>query len=309
VTPLSIIFAGSGEFGIPTLRALIDAGHRITQVVSQPDRPAGRGRKLTPTAVAQLAIDGSLPLIRTENINIEKLPDADVLVVIAFGQKIAEHVVRQPRLGGVNLHASRLPKFRGAAPIHAALLAGETVTGNSIIRLAQKMDAGAVLGMSEVPIEPLETCGELHDRLATNGAELMINVLEELATGRAVETPQDESQATLAPKLSRDAARIDWTRDADSIARQIRAMHPWPACRVRILDDDKEAGRATLVRARATPAHGESRIGHIEWSGAITSSKEAVEIMQVHPEGGRVMTLPEFRNGHPWNPGMRLESL
>src|SRR4051812_30100083 len=190
-TPLNIIFAGSGEFGLPTLRALRDAGHEIVQIFSQPDRPAGRGRKLTPTPIAQFAIEQNLPLIRTANINTESLPQADVMVVIAFGQKLADQVVNHPRLGSVNLHASRLPKYRGAAPINAAILAGETVAGNSIIRLAQKMDAGAVLAQSSIPIGELETAGELHDRLAQDGAPLMLSVLQSLTNGSAIETPQD----------------------------------------------------------------------------------------------------------------------
>src|SRR2546421_3234725 len=140
-THLKILFAGSGEFGLPTLRAIRDAGHDIVQVFSQPDRPAGRGRKLTPTPIAQYAIEQNLPLTRTGNLNSESLPPADVMVVIAFVQKILDSVVNHPRLGSVNLHASRLPKYRGAAPINAAILAGEQFTGNSIIRLAQKMDA------------------------------------------------------------------------------------------------------------------------------------------------------------------------
>src|SRR4029079_6297555 len=152
--------------------------------------PAGRGRKLSPTPVAQLATERSLPLVRTSNINSEQISRADLMVVIASGQKISEAVANHARLGSVNLHASRLPKYRGAAPIHAAILAGETVTGNSIIRLAQKMDAGAVLAMSDLPIGGLETTGELHDRLAADGAPLMLRVLEDLANGRAVETPQ-----------------------------------------------------------------------------------------------------------------------
>src|SRR5215213_7503429 len=141
MTSLRIIFAGAGEFGLPTLRAILDAGHEVVQVVSQPDRPAGRGRQLTPAAVAQLALERDLPLLRTADINAEPLLAADAMVVIAFGQKIADRVVHHPRLGSVNLHASRLPKYRGAAPINAAILGGETITGNSIIRLAQKMDA------------------------------------------------------------------------------------------------------------------------------------------------------------------------
>src|SRR3954452_17889399 len=309
--PLKLIFAGAGEFGLPTLRALLDAGHEIVQVVSQPDRPAGRGRRLTPTPIAQFALERDLPLLRTADINAEKLPPADVMVVIAFGQKIGDHVINHPRLGSVNLHGSRLPKYRGAAPIHAAMLAGETTAGNSIIRLAQKMDAGDVLAMSALPIGEMETTGELHDRLAADGAPLMLKVLDNLSSGRAIETPQDHEQATLARKLSRESAKIDWTRPAADIARQIRGMYPWPACHVRIIDSDtsKELARATLVRARPTEANGESRIGHIEWSGAITAGSGAAEIVELQPEGGRVMSLIDFRNGHPWKPGMRVESV
>ena len=164
--PLQIIFAGSGEFGLPALQALLQAGHNLKHVYSQPDRPAGRGKKLTPTPISQFCLDHHLPLTRTDNINAETLPPADALVVIAFGQKIAPHVVDHAPLGAVNLHASLLPKYRGAAPIHRAILAGETVTGNSVIRLAQKMDAGALLGQSRLQIGQTETVGELHDRLA-----------------------------------------------------------------------------------------------------------------------------------------------
>jgi methionyl-tRNA formyltransferase len=308
LSKLSIIFCGAGEFGLPTLRALIESGHRIAQVITQPDRPAGRGRKLTPTPIGQFALEQNLPLLPTQDINAETLPPADILVVIAFGQKIAEHVTKHARLGAVNLHGSRLPKFRGAAPVHAAILAGDTVTGNSIIRLAPKMDAGAVLGMSELAIGELETAGELHDRLAADGAPLMLRVLDELATGRAVEVEQDHSKATLARKLTRDAARIDWTRPAVEIARQIRGLHPWPACHVQILDGEKILSRATLVRARASDTSEHGAPGTINGSGTITASSGAVEVVELQPEGGRIMPLANFRNGHPWKPGLRVES-
>src|SRR3954469_19542920 len=167
---LRIIFAGSGEFGLPTLEALRAAGHDIVLVVSQPDRPAGRGRGLQPTPVAAAALAAGLPVLRTADINRETLPPADLMGVIAFGQKIADSVVHHPRLGSVNLHASVLPKYRGAAPINWAIINGETAAGNSVIRLAQRMDAGAVLAQSHVPIGELETAGELHDRLAADGA-------------------------------------------------------------------------------------------------------------------------------------------
>jgi methionyl-tRNA formyltransferase len=307
-SPLRIIFAGSGEFGLPTLGALLDAGHDVVHVFSQPDRPAGRGRALTPTPIAQFALDRRRPLTRTADINREPLPLADVMVVVAFGQKIAPHVVDHPRLGSVNLHASRLPKYRGAAPINWAIVRGDTIAGNSVIRLAQKMDAGAVLGMSELAIGELETAGELHDRLAADGATLVPRVLEQLATGTAVETPQDESRATLAPKLSRDASRIDWSRPATEVARQIRGLYPWPGCRVRLLSSDgNETARLTLVRGR--PASAAAPAGTIFGSGLVGAGDNSLEVVGVQPEGKRPMSLAAFRNGHPWEPGMRLESI
>jgi methionyl-tRNA formyltransferase len=308
---LRIIFAGSGEFGLPTLRALRDAGHEIVQIFSQPDRPAGRGRKLTPTPIAQYAIEQNLSLVRTGNINAEQLPCADAMVVIAFGQKIADAVVHHPRLGSVNLHASRLPKYRGAAPINAAILQGETVTGNSIIRLAQKMDAGAILGQSSIRIGELETAGELHDRLAGDGAPLMLSVLTSLANGTAREIPQDESAATIAPKMSRASAQIDWSQAAEQIARKIRALYSWPGCRVRILDiEQNEVARLTLVRAR--PARSGSSRPPSEITDRLTviaGDAMEVEIVEVQPEGKRPMALSAYRNGHHWECGMRLESI
>jgi methionyl-tRNA formyltransferase len=306
---ISILFAGSGEFGLPTLQSLQTAGHTITRVYSQPDRPAGRGRKLTPTPIAQYALDHNLDLVRTDDLNKEPLPPADLLIVIAFGQKISESVANHPRLGSVNLHASRLPKYRGAAPINWAILDGEPHTGNSIIRLAQRMDAGPVLAMSRLEIGDLETAGELHDRLAHDGAPLMLQTLDPLARGAATETPQNESQATKAPKLNRDASKIDWNHPADQIAKQIRGMYPWPGCRVALLDESGQPlDRLSLVRARpaASVAGTPGFIGH---TGLISTGAGSLEIVEIQPEGKRPMPLVAYRNGHPWHPGLRLQSL
>ncbi|HEV8606399.1 MAG TPA: methionyl-tRNA formyltransferase [Tepidisphaeraceae bacterium] len=298
---LRILFAGSGEFGAPSLIALMSAGHEIVEVVSQPDRPAGRGQEMMGTPIARLAGERGLKVLKTGNINEEKLEAADLLVVIAFGQKIAPQVVNQPRLGSINLHASRLPKYRGAAPINWAIVCGERRTGNSVIRLAQKMDAGAILGQSEVEIGELETAGELHDRLAIDGAELLVKAVGELGKGVAVESEQDEGLATHAPKLNREAARIDWKADAEAIARKIRGLYPWPGCRVKI-------GRElTLVRARANDQPGKA--GVIGENGLVGAGRGSVEIVEAQPEGKRPMTLAAYRNGHPWEVGMRVESL
>ncbi len=317
--PLNLIFAGAGEFGLPTLRALLDAGHHLVKIFSQVDRPAGRGRKLTPTPIAQFALDQKLDLTRTADINSEPLPPADAMIVIAFGQKISQTVANHARLGAINLHSSRLPKFRGAAPINWAILAGEAHTGNSIIRLAERMDAGAILGQSLLPIGELETAGELHDRLAADGAPLMLKVLDQLANGIAIETPQDESQATRAVKLSRESTLIDWSQSAQVIALKIRGMYPWPGCRVRLTDPaGKEIDRLTLVRARpaiTATAAPQSTPGSITANGTISTGdgtnteSDSLEIIEVQPEGKRPMPLTAYRNGHPLDPGARLISI
>ena len=304
---LKILFAGSGEFGAPSLHALMSAGHEIAAVISQPDRPAGRGKQLTPTPIAQLAEERKLRVIKTGNINEEKLASADLLVVIAFGQKIAPQVVNHSRLGSVNLHASLLPKYRGAAPINWAIINGERRTGNSVIRLAQKMDAGAILGQSEMEIGELETAGELHDRLAVDGATLLAGVVEDLANGEAIERPQDETLATLAPKMKREDARIRWEGHAKEIAQRILGMYPWPGCRGRLIGDGQEVGRVTLVRARAKEGGGRDGIILDDWT--VGAGVGSVEVVEVQPEGKRPMSLSAYRNGNLWESGMRVEPL
>ena len=310
-----MIFAGAGEFGVPTLRALITAGHGIIQVITQPDRPAGRGRTLTPTPVSLAATELGLPVLATADINTLSLPAADLLVVIAFGQKIGDAIVYHPRLGSINLHASLLPRHRGAAPINAAILSGDDVTGNSVIRLAQKMDAGAILGQSTTAIGELETAGELHDRLSIDGAPLVLQILEQLAGGAAVEREQDSSAATLARKMSRETARIDWSNSADAIARQIRGLWPWPGCRVSIrlsiMDGEKVIDSLGLVRARAVgPVPGNA--GEIvEWKDIpviAAGDGNGVQIVEVQPAGRKAMLLDAYARGNRWEPGLVVRS-
>jgi len=311
---MNLLFAASGQFAVPTLRALLaSGGHELLQVVSQPDKPSGRGRRLAPTPVSQFAMANNLPLLRTENINNEQFPPADLLIVIAFGQKIAPPIVHHARLGSINLHASLLPKYRGAAPINHAILNGETVTGNSIIRLAEKMDAGAVLAQSRLPIDPLETAGELHDRLAEDGAPLVSKTIESLSASTATESPQDDSQATLAPKLTREATIIDWNENAQAIANQIRGLYPWPGCRVLLIDSSgKQLDQLTLVRAfvsSQSPGGPGDGPGIINQSGSIPCNNGQIEIFELQPQGKQPMPLSAYRNGHPWPPGARLQSI
>ena len=314
-TPIrSILFAGSGAFGLPTLKRLRTMTGVTLHVVSQPDRPAGRGRKLAPTPIAAYALEHHLPLLRTDSINTQTLPDVDAMVVIAFGQKISQTVVNRPRWGAMNLHASLLPKYRGAAPIHWAILNGEIVTGNSIIRLADRMDAGAILAQSHLDIGECETTGELHDRLAEDGAGLIAQVLAQFeANGTVIEHPQDESLASIAPKLSREQSMIDWNQPAENVARRIRGLCPWPGCRVRLLDAARnEVARATLLTAKVVPGEGDRWApGEIDCCGAVNAGNgaQAVEIVQIQPEGRRPMSLADYRRGYRWQPGLRLESV
>ena len=304
--PLQIIFAGSGAFGLPTLRHLVDSPEfDVVQVVTQPDRPAGRGKRLTPTPVGEFAEAAGLTLTKTEDVNALPLPPADAMVVIAFGQKIGPAAVNHARLGSVNLHASRLPKYRGAAPIHWAILNGERSAGNSVIRLAPRMDAGDVLAMSELAIGETETTGELHDRLAADGPGLIDRVLRALAAGTATETPQDESAATAAPKLSRADADLDWTRPAAEVVRRINGLSPWPGCRVRLLDAvGRELDRLTLLRAAAASSSGEP--GAVLPDGTVAAGAGSVQVLEVTPEGKRPMPLDAYRRGKPWAAGFRL---
>jgi methionyl-tRNA formyltransferase len=308
---LKIIFAGSGAFGVPSLTRLRDRGADLIRVYTQPSKPAGRGNRLTPTPVGQFAAEHDLRCVETPDINVEPLPSADLMVVIAFGQKLSPAVVEHARLGAINLHASRLPRYRGAAPINWAVINGDPTTGNSVIRLAQRMDAGAVLGMSELPIEPLATAGEIHDRLALDGAELLESTISQLVSGRVVPIEQDHTQATRAPKLGRESAIVDFCRPASQIANQIRGMYPWPGCRFRMIDrDGNEQLRLTLIRCKPVfgtkPANG---IGSFDAGARVVCGEGLLEIVELQSDGKRAMHFEAFCNGHRVVEGMRLESI
>jgi methionyl-tRNA formyltransferase len=312
MTQLRIIFAGSGEFGVPTLAALREAGHQIVSVITQPERPAGRGRGVTPTPIAQWATKTGLPVTPTDNINALPLPDADLMVVIAFGQKIARGVIEKPRLGAINLHASRLPKYRGAAPINWAILNGDGISGNSIIRLADRMDAGAVLAISKIEIGRTETAGELHDRLSQDGVPLTLQTIEELATGTAIETPQDESLATIAPKLSRKSAMLDFSKPAAIVCRTILGLYPWPGCRVSLRDvEGAEVGRMRLVRAEVAGEDAPRwEPGEITSAGTIQcGGGDTLRLLELQPDGGKPMSMADYRRGHRWQAGLRLQAV
>ena len=328
---MRIAFLGSGAFGLPTLEA-IAGEHEVPLVVSQPDRPAGRGRRDTPTPISARVLadreQGSGPfagttLLRTDDINgddaravLDELrPDA--LVVIAFGQKIGPGVL-DGRFA-VNLHASVLPRWRGAAPINRAMMAGDAETGISVISLAERMDAGDVHAIRTTPIDPAETAGELHDRLAGLGPDAVLEVLDRFGRGEIRAEPQDESRATRAAKLGRGDATVDFAADAAAVRARIHGLVPWPGCEVRVETpgdapppiDRLRLHRVEVVDLPDDPADGVATEagrspGEVNADGLVACGHGAVRLLEVQAPGGRVLDWDSFHRGRPLPPGTRL---
>ena len=233
---LRIVFAGTPEFAAEHLKALLDTSHQIVAVYSQPDRPAGRGQKLTPSPVKQLALQHEIPVYQPQSLR-DPAAQAelaalvpDLLVVVAYGLILPQAVLDIPRLGCINSHASLLPRWRGAAPIQRAIEAGDSESGVTVMRMEAGLDTGPMLLKVHTPIAAEDTGGSLHDRLAALGPQAVVEAIAGLAAGSLVGEVQDDSLATYAHKLNKDEARLDWTRPAVELERLIRAFNPWPIC-------------------------------------------------------------------------------
>ena len=306
---MRIIFMGSPIFAVPSLTRLVDAGHTLSMVVTQPDRPAGRGRDLRSSPVKLAAERLALPLAQPERLSdpgvLATLQGArpDVIVVVAFGQFLPRPVRELPPLGCINLHASLLPKYRGAAPIHRAVMAGETETGVTIMRVERRMDAGPVLLQRVCPILSADDAGSVHDRLAVLGAEALTDALPILADGRGVWTPQDESRATLAPKLGDGDCRLKLEGDPAPLVNRIRGLSPSPGAYL-ILEDGR---RIRVLKAEARSEAGPSGVVlRIEETAVVLGTGTgAVVLREVQPEGKRRMTGAEFARGRHLRPGVR----
>jgi len=308
---MNIVFLGSGRFGIDCLNALEQSGHSLQFIVTQPPHLAGRGRKPNPTPVAYWAATHSIPFVETDNVN---TPDMltrvagykpDLIVVIAFGQKIGNDLINLPPKGAVNVHASLLPKYRGAAPINWAIINGETETGISIIKLVEKMDAGQILAQSKTDINPNETAGQLHDRLAQMAAPLLLKTIEQIDDGTAVYTEQDHSGATLAPKLRKSDGYIDFAEPAYVLDRKIRGLLPWPGASANYLS--KKTGKSTRVTIAATEVVETSNpaalsVGMLDENLNIICGVDALKIIKIKPAGSPLMDFKDFVNGRQTQP-------
>jgi methionyl-tRNA formyltransferase len=309
---MNLVFAGTPEFAVPALKALLDAGHTILAVYTQPDRPAGRGRKLGVSAVKEFALERGLrvhqPMTLKSESEVETLralkPDA--LIVIAYGLILPQSILAIPKYGCINVHASLLPRWRGAAPIQRAIEAGGDVTGVTIMQMDAGLDTGAMLALAATPIHAHDTAATLHDRLAEIGAPLLVTALARLARGEITPQPQDSTHATYASKLKKEEARLDWNADAELLARRIRAFNPWPVAYT-TLDGQ------TL---RLWQAHAENQAPADQPPGTVlTADPDGVRVQcaagvlcitRLQLEGGKVLDARAFLNGRPLPAGARL---
>lgn len=306
---LRILFAGTPTFAVPALRALIAADWSVVGVYTQPDRPAGRGRKTAPGPVKQVAVDAGLPVFQPSSF---KDPAAlaqlqalqgDLMVVAAYGLILPPSVLSTPRLGCINIHASLLPRWRGAAPIQRAILAADDSTGVSLMQMEKGLDTGPVFATRQTDIGPRETAASLHDRLAIAGAELLMDSLPNIVSRQMTPDPQDNDKATYAAKLGKDEAPIDWERSAVEIDRQIRAFDPWPVAQTRYGVQALRIWEAAPLRTGERTAPPDLAPGTILGSGPegidVQTGDGVLRLARLQVPGKRPITAADFANARP----------
>ena len=301
---MRVVFIGTGEIGLPALRALLQSPtHEVVAGVTQPDRPAGRAQVLQVSPIKEELAQKSIPVLQPARLRDEKavaelrLFAPDVIVVMAYGQILPRSVLEIPRLACLNLHASLLPKYRGAAPIQAAIAAGDNETGITIIYMDEGLDTGDILLQNRLTIAPDETGGTLHDKLAQLAPAALISALDQLATGTAPRIPQDNALASSAPKLQRADGRIDWTQPAESIERQIRAFDPWPGAFAEMTDPAGKKRHLKIFRASLGGAVvGDPGFVSCE-TAVVATGHGALRLEEVQLEGRRRMGASEFFRG------------
>ncbi|HCN29629.1 MAG TPA: methionyl-tRNA formyltransferase [Verrucomicrobiales bacterium] len=312
---MRLIFIGTGDIGLPALDWLIRAsGHELAAVVTQPDKPAGRKLVLTPPQVKVRAIEAGLPVLQPVKIRhaIEELRafQADAAIVAAYGQLLSPEVLRVPRHGCLNLHASLLPRHRGASPIQAAIREGDSETGITVMHMDEGLDTGDILLMERTPILATDTGGSLHDRLAALAPAALERALDLIESGKAPRIPQDAALATHCGKLRREDGRLDWTRPASELERLIRAYQPWPGTFTQT-GGEKPATlkihRATAIpEAGACPAPGTLLSADPKNGLVIACGRGFLRLDEVQAEGGKRLPASDFLRGHPMQPGTLL---
>jgi methionyl-tRNA formyltransferase len=300
---MRIVFIGAGEIGVPTLQALLRSSeHRLSGVVTQPDKPVGRAQQIEPPSIKRALAGTKISILQPARIKDRQAIEAiralqpEAIVVMAYGQILSRDVLEIPRIACLNLHASLLPRWRGAAPIQAAIAAGDTETGITVMYMAEGLDTGDILLQRRIDILPTDTGGSLHDRLAQMAPEALLEALKMFAKGNAPRIPQDNALATYAPKLTRDDGKIDWSEPAEIIERKIRAFNPWPGAFAEIASPG--ARKLKIFSAAIVDLSGKpGEFLRSEKELVIAAGKNALSLCEVQPEGKRRMSASEFLRG------------
>ena len=299
---MRVVFMGTPDIAATCLKKIIEDGMDVVAVYTQPDRPKGRGMKMVFSPVKEVAIAHGLPVFQPEhfreNETVEQLRalQPDVLAVVAYGRILPQRVLDIPKLGCINIHASLLPQYRGSAPYQWAVLDGLAETGVSAQYMAAKMDAGDVIGVAKTPIGENETAGQLLDRLAVLGADLLRDTLRQVESGTAVATKQDEAAVTYAPMLDKSMCPIDFTKSARQIHNQVRGLHPWPVATMELKGQRFKVHETRVLDRSGKPGE----ILELNKQGLVIACGDgAIEIRQLQAEGGKRMAAPDYFRGHP----------
>ncbi|MGE4560135.1 MAG: methionyl-tRNA formyltransferase [Desulfobulbus sp.] len=310
--PLKIVFMGTPDFAVPSLRALIDSDHEVAAVVCQPDRQRGRGKVLSPPPVKVLAGEHNLPVLQPGSVRTDEFFEQlrtiapDLLVVVAYGKILPVRLLQLPRLGAINVHGSILPKYRGAAPIQWAVINGEAESGITIMQMDAGMDTGDILLIERTPIGPQETAGELFDRLSAMGGATLVAAVDQLAAGGLTRQPQDHARATTAPMLTKEMGHIDWNLPARKLQSLIRGLDPWPSAYGFIEGKRYRFFHPEVVPIRATGEPG--TICRADAQGLLVATGEdCLLLREIQPEGKKRMEVASCLRGTPIPPLVRID--
>lgn len=302
---MRILFMGTPDFAVPSLEALLAAGHQVVGVFTQPDKPKNRGMKLQPPPVKVCALEHDIPVFQPTKLRdgtalaqIQELAP-DLIVVAAYGRILPQEILDYPRLGCINVHSSLLPKYRGSAPIHWAILNGDQESGVTIMKMVLALDAGDILAQRATPIDPDETVEDLHDRLADLGAQLLPETVEKLANGTAVAIPQAEDQVTLAPMLSRALSPMDWTRPARELHNQVRGLIPWPAAVTELNGVRCKVFSTTVSEESTGKAPGSVIAADKKGLKIACGGGTVLQINELQADGGKRLKAADYLRGHP----------
>ncbi|MBW8017815.1 MAG: methionyl-tRNA formyltransferase [Planctomycetes bacterium] len=308
---MRIVFFGSSDFGLCCLDALRDCEYELVKCFTQPAHKAGRGRKPRSTAVAGWADGNGVACVEAENINtadmVQAIADckADLLVVIAFGQKISDEIINMFELGAINVHGSLLPRWRGAAPVNAAVVAGDSESGITIITVVDKMDAGLMLAKASCAIGPDDTAGSMYKKLGDISPQPLMDVIRQIENGQAVYEEQDVSLVTRAKKMKKADGYIDWSQEAEAINNKVRGYWPWPGVKADYFSGKtNKCYRVTIAKSRvAESAEQTGQYGLLDENLHVICGKGRLEIIELKPAGGRLMNYKDFANGRGLEPG------